>query len=76
MYFTLTAGQLSAGGTLTLDTAKADTAFSQASAPMKDFLVGYTALTKNWSEYYAEGSTAERVELVGEQGPCCREVHY
>ena len=69
MYFTLTAGQQSAGGTLTLDTAKADTAFSQASAPMKDFLVGYTALTKNWSEYYADGSTAERVELVGEQGP-------
>ena len=69
MYFTLTAGQQSAGGTLTLDTAKADTAFSQASAPMKDFLVGYTALTKNWSEYYADGSTVERVELVGEQGP-------
>ncbi|MCK0515402.1 autotransporter outer membrane beta-barrel domain-containing protein [Anaerobiospirillum sp. NML120448] len=69
MYFTLTAGQQSTGGTLTLDTAKADTAFSQASAPMKDFLVGYTALTKNWSEYYADGSTVERVELVGEQGP-------
>ncbi|MCK0514984.1 autotransporter outer membrane beta-barrel domain-containing protein [Anaerobiospirillum sp. NML120448] len=69
MYFTLTAGKESAGGTLTLDTTKADTAFSQASAPMKDFLVGYTALTKNWSEYYADGSTAERVELVGEQGP-------
>ena len=52
MYFTLTAGKESAGGILTLDTAKADTAFSQASAPMKDFLVGYTALTKNWSEFY------------------------
>ena len=69
MYFTLTAGQQSAGGTLTLDTTKADTAFSQASAPMKDFLVGYTSLTKNWSEYYADGPTVERVELVGEQGP-------
>ena len=69
MYFTLTAGQQSAGGTLTLDTAKADTAFSQASAPMKDFLVGYTALTKNWSEYYAGGPNVKRVELVGEQGP-------
>ena len=69
MYFILTAGKESAGGTLKLDTAKADTAFSQASAPMKDFLVGYTALTKNWSEVYADGSTVERVELVGEQGP-------
>ena len=75
MYFILTAGKESAGGTLTLDTAKADTAFSQASAPMKDFLVGYTALTKNWSEYYADGSTAERVELVGEQGPAAEKFN-
>ena len=69
MYFILTAGKESAGGTLTLDTTKADTAFSQASAPMKDFLVGYTSLTKNWSEYYAGGPNVKRVELVGEQGP-------
>ena len=75
MYFTLTAGKESAGGILTLDTAKADTAFSQASAPMKDFLVGYTALTKNWSEYYAGGSNVERVELVGEQGPAAEKFN-
>ena len=52
MYFTLEAGKESAGGTLTLDTNKVDSAFTEASAPMRDFLLGYTTLTKNWEEMY------------------------
>ena len=52
MYFTLEAGKEVSKGTLTLDTTKVDSAFTEASAPMRDFLLGYTTLTKNWEEMY------------------------
>ncbi|MCK0514485.1 autotransporter domain-containing protein [Anaerobiospirillum sp. NML120448] len=52
MYFTLEAGKEVSKDTLTLDTTKVDSAFTAASAPMRDFLLGYTTLTKNWEEMY------------------------
>ena len=74
MYFTLTAGQQSAGGTLTLDTDKVDSAFTAASAPMRDFLLGYTTLTKNWEEMYPRDGApvapgVKEEVLLGVAGP-------
>ena len=52
MQFYLEAGKEVSKGTLKLDTDKVDSAFTAASAPMRDFLLGYTTLTKNWEEMY------------------------
>ena len=74
MQFYLKAGEEASKGTLTLDTTKVDSAFTAASAPMRDFLLGYTTLTKNWEEMYprdgaqvAPGVTEE--VLLGVAGP-------
>ena len=74
MQFYLEAGKEVSKGTLKLDTDKVDSAFTAASAPMRDFLLGYTTLTKNWEEMYprdgaqvAPGVTEE--VLLGVAGP-------
>ena len=74
MQFYLKAGEEASKGTLTLDTTKVDSAFTAASAPMRDFLLGYTTLTKNWEEMYPRDSApvAQGVKeevLLGVAGP-------
>ncbi|MCK0535932.1 MULTISPECIES: hypothetical protein, partial [unclassified Anaerobiospirillum] len=63
MYFTLEAGKAleETGYNLKLDTKRVDTAFTAASAPMRDFLIGYTAQDKNWSAvaYGEAGAVSE-----------------
>ena len=63
MYFTLEAGKAleEKGYNLKLDTKRVDTAFTAASAPMRDFLIGYTAQDKNWSAvaYGEAGAVSE-----------------
>ncbi|MCK0526477.1 autotransporter outer membrane beta-barrel domain-containing protein [Anaerobiospirillum sp. NML120449] len=71
MYFTLVAGKaLDASYNLSLDTSKVATAYNGASVPMKEFLVGYAAQTRNWQQAYSTdpdtgAAVAERVELLG-----------
>ena len=74
MQFYLKAGEEASKGTLTLDTTKVDSAFTAASAPMRDFLLGYTTLTKNWEEMYPRDGApvAQGVKeevLLGVAGP-------
>ena len=57
MGFTMEAGSPTNGGTLKLLTNKIDSAYRGASTPMRDYLIGYASLTKNWQEYY--GNTDE-----------------
>lgn len=57
MGFTMEAGSPTSGGTLKLLTNKIDSAYRGASTPMRDYLIGYASLTKNWKEYY--GNTGE-----------------
>lgn len=57
MGFTMEAGSPTSGGTLKLLTNKIDSAYRGASTPMRDYLIGYASLTKNWQEYY--GNTDE-----------------
>ena len=57
MGFTMEAGGPTSGGTLKLLTNKIDSAYRGASTPMRDYLIGYASLTKNWQEYY--GNTDE-----------------
>ena len=57
MGFTMEAGSPTSGGTLKLLTNKIDSAYRGASTPMRDYLIGYASLTKNWKEYY--GNTDE-----------------
>lgn len=57
MGFTMEAGSPTSGGTLKLLTNKIDSAYRGASTPMRDYLIGYASLTKNWQEYY--GNTGE-----------------
>lgn len=57
MGFTMEAGSTTYGGTLTLLTDKIDSAYRGASTPMREYLIGYASLTKNWQEYY--GNTDE-----------------
>lgn len=52
MGFTMEAGKTTSGGTLALLTDKIDSAYRGASTPMRDYLIGYASLTKNWQEYY------------------------
>ena len=53
MGFTMEAGKTTSGGTLALLTDKIDSAYRGASTPMRDYLIGYASLTKNWQEYYS-----------------------
>ncbi|MCK0514921.1 autotransporter domain-containing protein [Anaerobiospirillum sp. NML120448] len=53
MGFTMEAGKTTSGGTLALLTDKIDSAYRGASTPMRDYLIGYASLTKNWKEYYS-----------------------
>ena len=74
MSFYLEAGKEVSKGTLKLDTDKVDSAFTAASAPMRDFLLGYTTLTKNWEEMYprdgAQVAPGVKEEvLLGVAGP-------
>ena len=57
MGFTMEAGSPTSGGTLKLLTNKINSAYRGASTPMRDYLIGYASLTKNWKEYY--GNTGE-----------------
>lgn len=57
MGFNMEAGGPTSGGTLKLLTNKIDSAYRGASTPMRDYLIGYASLTKNWQEYY--GNTDE-----------------
>ena len=74
MSFYLEAGKEVSKGTLKLDTDKVDSAFTAASAPMRDFLLGYTTLTKNWEEMYPRDSAqvapgVKEEVLLGVAGP-------
>ena len=74
MSFYLEAGKEVSKGTLKLDTDKVDSAFTAASAPMRDFLLGYTTLTKNWEEMYPRDGApvapgVKEEVLLGVAGP-------
>ncbi len=74
MSFYLVAGKEDSKGTLKLDTDKVDSAFTAASAPMRDFLLGYTTLTKNWEEMYPRDGApvapgVKEEVLLGVAGP-------
>ena len=67
MFLTYEAGQETTAKELQLDTVRAKTIFSDASAPMKNFLVGFAAQDKNWQ---ALGTDDYKKDLVvGAQGP-------
>ena len=67
MFFNYAAGSETSAKELQLDTVRAKTIFSDASAPMKNFLVGFAAQDKNWQ---AMGTSGYKKELVvGAQGP-------
>ena len=67
MFFTYQAGKETTAQELKLDTERAKTIFSDASAPMKNFLVGFAAQDKNWQ---ALGTGTYNKDLVvGAQGP-------
>ena len=67
MFLTYEAGQETTAKELQLDTERAKTIFSDASAPMKNFLVGFAAQDKNWQ---ALGTDVYKKDLVvGAQGP-------
>ncbi|MCK0535501.1 MULTISPECIES: autotransporter domain-containing protein [unclassified Anaerobiospirillum] len=70
MYFDLAAGSAVTEQTLRLDLTKTSGAYQAASVPMKEFLVGYAAQTRNWQQAYSTdpdtgAAVAERVELLG-----------
>ena len=67
MFLTYEAGQETTAKELQLDTVRAKTIFSDASAPMKNFLVGFAAQDKNWQAMGTDGYKKELV--VGAQGP-------
>ena len=67
MFFTYAAGSETSAKELQLDTERAKTIFSDASAPMKDFLVGFAAQDKNWQAMGTDGYKKDLV--VGAQGP-------
>ena len=67
MFLTYQAGKETTAKELQLDTERAKTIFSDASAPMKNFLVGFAAQDKNWQ---ALGTDDYKKDLVvGAQGP-------
>ena len=67
MFLTYEAGKETTAKELKLNTERAKTIFSDASAPMKNFLVGFAAQDKNWQ---ALGTDDYKKDLVvGAQGP-------
>ena len=67
MYFTLNVGKLDDNGyTLKLDKDRVATAFTAASEPMRDFLIGYTAQDKNWYDVANAVDGAKTEVLLGE----------
>ncbi|MCK0526502.1 hypothetical protein, partial [Anaerobiospirillum sp. NML120449] len=67
MYFTLNVGKLDDNGyTLKLDKERVATAFTAASEPMRDFLIGYTAQDKNWYDVANAVDGAKTEVLLGE----------
>ena len=67
MFLTYEAGKETTAKELQLDTERAKTIFSDASAPMKNFLVGFAAQDKNWQAMGTDGYKKDLV--VGAQGP-------
>ena len=67
MFFTYAAGSETSAKELQLDTERAKTIFSDASAPMKNFLVGFAAQDKNRQAMGTDGYKKDLV--VGAQGP-------
>ncbi len=65
LHFVLQANTETTGGKLELNQDKLDTAFNGASAPMRDFLIGYTTLTSNWQESIVDQTEAEQ-KLLGD----------
>ena len=65
LHFVLQANTETTGGKLELNQDKLDTAFNGASAPMRDFLIGYTTLTSNWQESIV-GQAEPEQKLLGD----------
>ena len=65
LHFVLKANTEATGGKLELNQDKLDTAFNGASAPMRDFLIGYTTLTSNWQESIV-GQKEPEQKLLGD----------
>ena len=65
LHFVLKANTETTGGKLELNQDKLDTAFNGSSAPMRDFLIGYTTLTSNWQESIV-GQTEPEQKLLGD----------
>ncbi|MCK0515498.1 autotransporter outer membrane beta-barrel domain-containing protein [Anaerobiospirillum sp. NML120448] len=65
LHFVLKANNETTGGKLELNQDKIDTAFNGSSAPMRDFLIGYTTLTSNWQESIV-GQAEPEQKLLGD----------
>ena len=65
LHFVLKANTEITGGKLELNQDKIDTAFNGSSAPMRDFLIGYTTLTSNWQESIV-GQNEPEQKLLGD----------
>ena len=65
LHFVLQANTETTGGKLELNQDKLDTAFNGSSAPMRDFLIGYTTLTSNWQESIV-GQNEPEQKLLGD----------
>ena len=65
LHFVLKANTEITGGKLELNQDKLDTAFNGSSAPMRDFLIGYTTLTSNWQESIV-GQKEPEQKLLGD----------
>ena len=66
MGFTMEAGSTTSGGTLELLQGKIDSAYRGASTPMRDYLISYAFLTRNWQEYC--GNTDENADTSNKPG--------
>lgn len=64
MGFTMEAGDYTQGGTLELLKDKVDSAYRGASSPMRDYLISYASLTKNWQAYYSKDPDANNGSSV------------
>ena len=64
MGFTMEAGDYTQGGNLELLKDKVDSAYRGASSPMRDYLISYASLTKNWQAYYSKDPDANNGSSV------------
>ena len=76
MGFTLSAGSNATGGSLQMDKDKVSEAYKGTSTPVRDYLMSYVTLTKNWKEFFGQGekstsnyasSSVEREYLIGKE---------